>query len=98
MMRSLAALLLSFSLAACGPAARARAVSLRMAGGPPEATVTIDDVIVGRLDVVHARGVALSPGKHRISVEAEGYLPWDRIVEATDAPVRLDITLAKVPD
>jgi hypothetical protein len=91
-------LLLPLLFAACGHAASGRAVSVRMAGGPPEATVTIDDVIVGRLDVVQARGVAVSPGKHRISVEAEGYLPWDKIVEAADAPLRLDVRLVKVPD
>ncbi len=85
--------------AACGHAgANARSVSLRMRGGPPRATVTIDDTLVGPLDVVAARGVALTPGKHRISVEAEGYIPWDRIVEATDAPVKLDVRLEPIPD
>ena len=86
------------ALAACAPAASGRSVSLRMAGGPGQAIVTIDDQIVGPLEVVAARGVALSPGKHRISVEAEGYIPWDRIVEATTAPVKLDVRLEPIPD
>ena len=84
--------------AACGPPASARTVSLRMGGSPARAIVTIDDLIVGPLEVVAARGVALSPGKHRISVEADGYIPWDRIVEATDAPVKLDVRLEPIPD
>jgi hypothetical protein len=37
-------------------------------------------------------------GSHRISVEAEGYFPWDRIVEAKDKPVTLAVTLVAIPD
>ena len=87
------------ALVACGGgAANVRSVSLRMRGSPPNATVTIDDRLVGPLDVVAARCVALAPGKHRISVEANDYLPWDRIIEATEAPVVLDVQLVRVPD
>ena len=81
-----------------GPPAPARTVSLRMRGGPPEATVTIDDIFVGRLDLVAARGVALPPGPHRITVEAAGFFPSDRVVEAKDAPVRVDVALVPIPD
>jgi len=69
-----------------------------MRGGPPEATVTIDDQLAGSLDIVAARGVALLPGQHRISVEAPGYVPFDRIIEAKDAPVRLEVQLVPIPD
>jgi len=101
--RALAACAVIASLAAgaCGPSGEgARTVSLRMRGGPPEATVTIDEQIVGSLAMVTARGVALPPGVHRISVEAAGFLPWDQIVEAKDvsAPLRLDVSLVPVPD
>ena len=85
-------------LAACGPPAQPRTVSVRMRGSPPDATVTIDDRIVGRLDVVSAKGVAVPPGKHRVSVERDGYLPWDKIVEASDGPLVLEVTLQPVPD
>jgi hypothetical protein len=94
------ALSLAAALAvACAPRAP-RTVSMRMVGSPPNATVTIDDQFVGTLDVVARRGVALPPGSHRVSVEAAGYLPWDRIVEATEGsgPVRLDVQLTRVPD
>jgi len=89
---------LALVLAACGPPSSARTVSVRMRGSPPDATVTIDDRIVGRLDVVAARGVAVPPGKHRVSVERDGFFPWDKIVEATNAPLVLDVVLERVPD
>lgn len=89
-------------VAACGapgPAAGAT-VSLRMSGGPADARVTVDDQIVGSLDMVEARGVALPPGKHRISVEHEGFFPFDTIVEAKEGEklVRVDAKLVPIPD
>jgi hypothetical protein len=98
--RVLGPLAVFVALAACGPGGDAKTVSMRMVGGPPNATVTIDDVFVGTLDVVSARGVAVPPGAHRVSVEAPGYLPWDRVVEAKEGagPLRLDVQLVKVPD
>ena len=87
-------------LAACGPAKEPRTVSLRMVGSPPNASVTVDDQFVGSLAVVQARGVALPPGNHRVSVEAAGFFPFDQIVEAKEgaAPIRLDVKLTPVPD
>ena len=73
-------------------------MSLRMRGGPPSATVTVDDVMIGPMNVVSARGVALPRGPHRVSVEAPGYLPWDKIVDARDAAVVLDVRLQPMPD
>jgi PEGA domain len=93
-----AATALSMAAGCGGTTPAARSVSLRMRGGPPRATVTIDDRRVGPLDVVAARGVALPPGKHRVSVEAEGFIPWDKEIEATEAPVVLDVTLEPLPD
>ena len=90
----------ALALAACSPAVAppGRTVSLRMRGTPAGATITIDDVMVGPMNVVAARGVALPRGAHRVSVEAPGYLPWDKIVEAKDVPVVLDVRLVPVPD
>ena len=73
-------------------------VSLRVRGNVGDAQVTIDDIPVGALAFVQARGVALPPGKHRITVERSGYFPWDAVVEAKDDPVYLQITLVPVPD
>jgi len=80
------------------PHSRLPTVSMRMQGSPPDATVTIDDEYVGPLAVVAVRGVALPVGTHRISVEAQGYFPWDKIVEAKDKPVMLSVTLVAIPD
>ena len=84
----------------CAPPAVRPTVSLRMEGGPPNASVTVDDVFVGRLDIVVRRGVALPPGTHRVSVEAPGYLPWDKLVEAKDGgtPLHLAVKLVAEPD
>ena len=96
----LAALAVLASVIACGPPAAGPTVSMRMAGEPPNASVTVDDVFVGTLDVVMRRGVALPPGMHRVSVEAPGHLPWDKMVEAKEGqgPLRLDVRLLPVPD
>jgi hypothetical protein len=71
-----------------------------MLGAPPNATVTIDDIFVGRLDMVSARGVALPAGSHRVSVEAPGYFAWDRMVEAKEGagPIRLEVRLVATPE
>jgi hypothetical protein len=92
--------LVALALVACGPPAAPKTVSMRMAGGPPNASVTVDDIFVGTLDVVSQRGVGLPVGKHRVSVEAPGHLPWDKIVEAKEGagPVRLDVKLVPIPD
>jgi hypothetical protein len=97
----LCAILVTGALAGCEfnfPHPRTPTVSLRIEGSPPEATVTIDDEYVGPLNVVMARGVALPVGSHRISVEAQGYFPWDKIVEAKSQLVRLDVRLLPIPD
>jgi PEGA domain len=88
-------------LAACGPPGAVRTVSLRVAGaGPRNASVTVDDQFVGTLEFVQARGVALPPGVHHVTIEAPGYLPFDKAIEARegDPPIRLDVKLVAVPD
>ncbi len=95
-----AALLAPAALPACGPPREPKTISMRMVGAPPNASVTIDDIFVGRLDTVVARGVALPIGPHRVSVEAPGYLPWDKVVEAKEGagPLRLEVRLVPMPD
>ncbi len=90
---------LAFTLVGCPPAV-SPTISMRMVGSPPNASVTVDDQFVGTLDVVSAHGVALPPGKHRVTVEAPGHLPWDKLIEAKqgDAPLRLDVKLVPIPD
>jgi len=71
-----------------------------MGGTPQDATVIVDDQVLGALAYVQARGVALPYGVHRITVEAPGYFPWDKEVEAKKGapPIRLDVSLVPVPD
>ena len=94
------ALFLILSLASCVPAERP-AVSLsleRSNKSPRDAAVTIDKEYIGPLGYVAARGVRLPAGKHRISIEKPGYFPWDRLVEAGTAPIKLDVELEPIPD
>ncbi|MDI3285286.1 PEGA domain-containing protein [Polyangium sp. 15x6] len=99
--RGALAALVGWSLlaAACAPSAPAT-VSLRVKGNAPDASVTIDDMYIGALAFVAKRGVALPPGKHRITVEKPGFFPWDKLVEARegDPPIRLEVDLVKIPD
>jgi hypothetical protein len=97
---ALAVAVVVVALVACGRPREPKTVSLRMVGSPPEASVTIDDIFVGTLDLVSARGVALPVGTHRVSVEAKDFLPWDRLVEAKEGAgaVRLEVRLVPTPD
>jgi hypothetical protein len=85
-------------LASCQFSTPARTVSLRVKGNVPDAQVTIDDMLIGPLGYVAARGVALPPGKHRITVEKTGFFPWDMLVEAKDHPIFLQVELVPIPD
>jgi hypothetical protein len=75
-------------------------VSLRLRGAMADATVVIDDDTIGTFDFVAAHGVALPPGVHRVTVEARGYLPWDRQVETKrgSPPLALEVVMIPVPD
>jgi len=95
-----AALAFALALPSCQltPYSTAPTVSLRVRGNVADAHVTIDDIPVGALGYVTARGVALPPGKHRVTAERPGYFPWDTLVEAKDDPIYLQITLVPIPD
>jgi hypothetical protein len=95
--------LLLLLLAGCEvglPGAARPTVSLRMQGTPPDAVVTVDEEMVGSLAVVAARGVALPPGTHQVTVEAPGYFPWDKLVTADSSVakrVELQVALTPIP-
>lgn len=95
--RSLALAL--FAVCAAATSCAARTVSLRVSGGQPDATVTIDDQELGSFAYVQKRGVALPEGKHRITVEKPGYFPFDVEVEAAEQPLlEVKVELQKIPD
>jgi hypothetical protein len=93
-------LLVAALVSACAAQpARSPTVALRISGGPPNASVTVDDEPIGSFDGVAAHGVALPPGRHRLTVEADGYFPSDQVVDAElgAPPVRLQVQLEKIP-
>jgi hypothetical protein len=65
---------------------------------PRDASVSIDEEYIGPLGIVAARGVRLPLGEHRITVEKDGYFPWDRLVVADREPIKLDVVLVPIPD
>ena len=83
----------------CGQPARSPTVPLRLSGGPAHASVTVDDEPIGSFDAVAAHGVALPPGTHRLTVEADGYFPSDQVIDAElgGPVVRLKVQLEKIP-
>ncbi|MEI7894884.1 MAG: PEGA domain-containing protein [Myxococcales bacterium] len=86
-------------LAACGGSRPpVSPVLVEFRGGPAEAVVFVDDRRVGSLEEVTARGVKVSPGVHRVSVEAPGYLQWDREVTTETSTLRIEVRLGPVPD
>jgi hypothetical protein len=76
----------------------AQTVSLRVQGNVADAQVTIDDLPLGALGYVASHGVALPPGRHRVTVEKAGYFPWDAVLEAQDEPIFLKVNLVPIPD
>ncbi len=82
-----------------GQGRAAVSMTLRVAKpAPRDASVIIDEEYIGPLWMVAARGVRLPVGEHRITVQKEGYFPWDKLVVADRQPIVLDVTLVAVPD
>lgn len=96
---SVALVCLGLVVVACAPTLPAT-VSLRVKGNVRDAHVTIDDQYLGAFAYVAKKGVALPPGQHRITVEKNGYFPWDKVVVANegDPPIKLDVILVEIPD
>ncbi len=90
--------LLALSFAGCVGAPKT--TSLKVHSDVPDAVVTIDDQVLGAAKVVEKRGVALPPGRHRVTVEKPGYFPHDELVQVKegDPPIRLDVRMDRVPD
>jgi hypothetical protein len=101
MNRRALALGLALSLAACQSGVGRAAVTLRVQipkSVPGDASVFIDEQYVGPLGYVAAHGVRLPVGEHRITVERDGYFPWDRLIEADREPITLSVELTPIPD
>lgn len=87
------------ALALVGCLKAASTLSLTPAQGTPsDARVTIDEEFVGTLGFVAARGVRLPAGEHHITVEREGYFPYDTIVRSKGDPIPLEVRLVRLPE
>jgi PEGA domain len=99
MSRSVFALLLALCLNACATVRAAVSMRLHLAPDcPADASVKIDEQFIGVLGYVAAKGVRLPEGTHRITIEREGYFPWDRIVVSDREPIHLQVKLQPLPD
>ena len=95
-------LALAVAANACGPSQTGQAaVSLKVQRSPQtpkNASVSIDENYIGPLSIVAAHGVRLPVGTHRITVEKDGYFPFDRLVTADRDDILLTVTLEPIPD
>ncbi|HVR18992.1 MAG TPA: PEGA domain-containing protein [Polyangiaceae bacterium] len=95
-------LVLALVASACGPSITGQAaVSLKVQRAPQtpkNASVSIDENYIGPLSIVAAHGVRLPVGTHRITVEKDGYFPFDRLVTADRDDILLTVTLDPIPD
>ena len=93
------ALLLAFAGCQSGVGRAAVSMSVKLsARSPGDASVFIDEEYVGPLGYVAAHGVRLPVGEHRVTVQKDGFFPWDRLVVADLEAVRLDVDLEPGPD
>jgi hypothetical protein len=64
---------------------------------PEIARVTVDERFAGIGQVLAARAVALSPGRHRVTVEATGYFPHDLEVDLPAGITTVEVHLRPIP-
>jgi hypothetical protein len=92
-------LVLAGLLAACGGAQKAkpRQAELRAVVEPPLANVQVDEYFVGSARVLAVRPAQLTPGKHRVTVDADGYFPHDVELDLPPGVTTLELKLRPVP-
>ncbi len=77
------------------------AVSMTVKPGeqtPADALVYIDGQYIGSLAAVAARGVRVPEGEHRLTVEKNGYFPYDTIIVSDLDPIALKVELLRLPE
>lgn len=97
-MRLRATLFLALGLSACGPPATYAVHFQRAAKTPGNASVIVDEQYIGPLNYVAAHGIRVEAGVHRISIEKDGYFPYDQRVEAEGGTIQLNVELTPIPD
>jgi len=98
-MRALSALALLSLAAACGGAQhpRSKPAQLRVVAEPATAVVQVDEHFVGAARVLQKQPATVSPGKHRITIEAPNYFPHDLELDLPVGVTSLEIKLRPVP-
>ena len=93
------ALCFALLLSACGGAQRPRqaVAELRTIVEPPTARVQVDERFVGAARVLEKRPARLTPGKHRVTVEAPGFFPHDMELDLAPGVTKVDLKLRPVP-
>jgi len=97
MMRSLfVAALLTAGVGCGGP----KPIVVPIAGAPDDALVHVDDAYRGKLGRLEQSGLPLLPGEHRVTIEANGYFPYDQLIQliADVPPAPIEVNLQPVPD
>ncbi len=97
----LAAMLSLSAPAGCAQNVGRAAVSLSVRlsqRSPGDASVFIDEEYVGPLGYVAAHGVRLPVGEHRVTVQKDGFFPYDRRIVADRDALALDVDLTPIPD
>jgi len=70
----------------------------RPEGTPKDALVYVDEQYVGTLELVAKNGMRIPEGEHRLSVEKNGYYPFDTIIVSDRDPIVVRVELLKLPD
>ena len=87
------------ALIACGGAhkPKGRPAELRALVEPPTAIVQVDETFVGSARVLDKRPAQLTPGKHRVTVDAPGYFPHDVELDLAPGVTTLQLKLRAIP-
>jgi hypothetical protein len=98
--RALAILALTFAVG-CATMGVRSAVSMKVKrtdSAPKDALVYVDEEFIGTLAFVAERGVRVPEGEHRLSVEKNGYYPFDQIIVSDREPIFVEVTMLKLPE
>jgi hypothetical protein len=88
----------TLGLLACGPPSTYAVHFKRSPTTPGSASVIVDEQYIGPLSYIAAHGIRVEAGVHRISIEKDGYFPYDQLVEAETGTLQLDVALTPIPD
>ena len=94
----LSAALLAAALVGCGAQQHpGEPTRLTVITDPPNTRIRIDDRDVGSARVMQARPPRLTPGRHQVSVEADGYFPHDVELDLPPGTTTLRVQLRPIP-